>query len=601
MTSLQRLERDLVSLWEPREKPDPLTWAEREIILDPRFSPRPGRYSCDFTPYLKQLHHWFGDNKVRQLTFVKSAQIGGTTLMANLIQYCVAEQPGPVLYVTSTAENAKSWSERELIPRMRSCTALRPVLPDDPDLFKKTEMQFKSCTVKLTGSNSEANLASRPVRWLFCDEVDKWPDSSATEAPSLELAMARVNFYKSISKTVLASTPTVETGAIWKQFLAGSQHRLHISCPSCGEAAPLEFDQVKWSEDLRDEHGAWDLDGVRDTACYQCPSCGSLWEQYQKRRLIEDACDRGLWIAGNPSAPSDHISSHVSAMYSPQMSLGDMAVLFLQKQSTPGGLHDFRNTYEGLPFENRAASVKEDAILELRGSYRLREIPAAVTAGESPVILTLCADPGEKQTHWSVEARNDQGESWIMDYGTVLSVEDLISEDFLAARRYELPGSEELVAPVAGLIDSGFLTERVYSVCAKSRGLYYPSKGSESTFGNYAVTSIKGLNILLYTYGDFAWKTHLYLERIKKKLPPRLHLPADIGRDFIDGLSGQQMLENKNSRVSPFYWKKVANDHFGDCTKLHCVAWAVLRNNFGRRAGASSETESVSETIASTL
>ena len=61
------------------------------------------------------------------------------------------------------------------------------------------------------------------------------------------------------------------------------------------------------------------------------------------------------------------------------------------------------------------------------------------------------------------------------------------------------------------------------------------------------------------------------------------------------------MLENKNSRVSPFYWKKVANDHFGDCTKLHCVAWAVLRNNFGRRAGASSETESVSETIASTL
>jgi len=577
--ALQKLEADMASMWEPKERTDPLTWAEREIVLDPRFSPRPGRFSCDFTPYLRQLHHWFGDRSIRQITFVKSAQIGGTTLLANLIQYAVGEDPGPVLYVTSTAENAKSWSERELIPRIRSCAALRPVMPDDPDLFKKTEMQFKTCTLKLVGSNSEANLASRPTRYLFCDEVDKWPDASATEAPSLELAMARTNFYRTICKRVLASTPTVETGAIWSQFLAGSQHRYHVECPECGEWQHLEFEQVKWSDELRGSSGAWDLDGVADSACYQCRECGELWPQELQRELVA----RGRWIAGNLSAPRDHISCHISALYSPQMTWGELAKLFLQKSNTPGGLHDFRNTYEGLPFENRAASVKEDAILDLRGGYRLREIPEVITEDDSPVILTICADPGEKQTHWSVEARNQDGESWVMDYGTVLSVEDLISPEFLAARRYQVPGKEELVTPVAGLIDSGFLTERVYGVCAKSNGLYYPSKGSESTFGNYAVTTIKGLNLLLYTYGDFAWKTHLYLERIKKKLPPLLHLPSDIGRDFIEGHVGQQMLENKNSRVSPFYWKKVANDHFGDCTKLHGVAWAIMRNNFGRQ------------------
>lgn len=580
--ALQRLESDMASMWEPKERTDPLTWSEREIVLDPRFSPRPGRFSCGFTPYLRQLHHWFGDRSVRQITFVKSAQIGGTTLLANLIQYAIAEDPGPILYVTSTAENAKSWSERELIPRMRSCAAIRPLMPDDPDLFKKTEMQFKSCTVKLVGSNSEANLASRPTRYLFCDEVDKWPDASATEAPSLELAMARTNFYRTICKRVLASTPTVETGAIWSQFLAGSQHRFHVACRSCGSEQHLEFDQVKWSDELRGPSGAWDLDGVAESACYQCVECGDLWPQEIQRELV----DSGRWIAGNLAAPRDHISCHISALYSPQMTWGELAKLFLQKSSSPGGLHDFRNTYEGLPFENRAASVREDSILELRADYRLRDIPAAVTDGGSSVILTLCADPGEKQTHWSVEARNQDGESWVVDYGTVLSIEDLISPEFLAARRYQIPGSEEIVAPVAGLIDSGFLTERVYSVCAKSNGLYYPSKGSESTFGNYAVTTIKGLNLLLYTYGDFAWKTHLYLERIKKKLPPLLHLPSDIGRDFIDGHVGQQMLENKNSRVSPFYWKKVTSDHYGDCTKLHCVAWAIMRNNFGRQPSA---------------
>ena len=472
-------------------------------------------------------------------------------------------------------------------PRLRSCAAIKPVMPDDPDLFKKTEMQFKSCTLKLVGSNSEANLASRPTRYLFCDEVDKWPDASATEAPSLELAIARTNFYRTICKRVLASTPTVETGAIWSQFLAGSQHRYHVACPSCGEEQHLEFDQVRWSDELRGPDGAWDLDGVTDTACYQCRDCGDLWPQEMQRPLVA----RGRWIGGNPLAPRDHISCHISALYSPQMTWGELAKLFLQKSSSPGGLHDFRNTYEGLPFENRSASVREDAILDLRGDYRLREIPAELTADGSPAILTLCADPGEKQTHWSVEARNDQGESWVVDYGTVLSVEDLISEEFLAARRYQLPGSDEIIAPVAGLIDSGFLTERVYSVCAKSRGLYYPSKGSESTFGNYAVTTIKGLNILLYTYGDTIYKTHLYLERIKKRLPPLLHLPSDAGRDFIEGHTGQQLLENKNSRVSPFYWKKVANDHFGDCSKLHCVAWAIMRNQLGRREPALEEKD----------
>jgi phage terminase large subunit GpA-like protein len=360
MTSLQLIEQDLASLWEPREKPDPLTWAEREIILDPRFSPRPGRYSCEFTPYLKQLHHWFGDRNVRQITFVKSAQIGGTTLLANLIQYVVAEEPGPVLYVTSTAENAKSWSERELIPRVRSCSALKKFIPSDTDLFKKTEMQFTNCTVKLVGSNSEANLASRPVRYLFCDEVDKWPDSNSVEAPSLELALARTNFYKSISKTVLASTPTVSTGAIWKQYLSGSQHRLHLQCPSCGYGQPLSFDQISWSEDLRDPDGNWDYEGVKESSVYLCKECGIPWEQSSRRQLIEEAARKGRWIAENLHAPREHRSCHVSSLYSPQLSWGEIAVLFLQKK-TPGGFMISTTPTSGFPLRPKPRASRTTA------------------------------------------------------------------------------------------------------------------------------------------------------------------------------------------------------------------------------------------------
>jgi hypothetical protein len=64
---------------------------------------------------------------------------------------------------------------------------------------------------------------------------------------------------------------------------------------------------------------------------------------------------------------------------------------------------------------------------------------------------------------------------------------------------------------------------------------------------------------------------------VNKKMPPLLHLPADTGTDFIGGLTGQQLLQNKNSRLSPFFWKKVAEDHYGDCTKLQGVSWWVLK------------------------
>lgn len=565
------LQEQLDRIWEPSRRPTALEWAQENVYLDKRFSPRPGRYDADYTPYLRQLHLWFSDPKIRQLTFVKSAQVGGTTWLANCLMWAISEDPGPILYVTSTNENAKSWSERELHPRLRSCRALKPFLPDNDDDFRKTEMHFATCTLKLVGACSEGNLASRPIRYLFADEVDKWPDDSSLEAPALELAMARLNFYRKISKACLASTPTVEAGAIWQQFLTGSQHRYHVTCPDCSHSQHLRFEQLRWPEHHRDLAAEWDLTGVERDTAYHCESCDAPWPQSIQSDLIR----RGEWIPGNPKAPADHISAHISALYSPQISWGDLARLFLQKKQSTGGLHDFYNNFLGLPWENRAAQVKEDAILSLRDpSYRLRTLPDGI----EPIVLTLCADPGERQTHWTVEARIATGESWLLDYGTVLAIEDLIRPEFLAERRYQI--GEKTYAPTFGLIDSGWSAERVYSTCAAAPGglQLIPSKGSTASFGTWSQSAVNGYPTLrLVTYVDHTAKLELYLERVNKKMPPLLHLPADCGTDFIGGLTGQQLLQNKNSRLAPFYWKKIAEDHYGDCTKLHGVAWWVLK------------------------
>ena len=573
MTGLLEIERRVQDVFRPRKKPTPLEWAESNVFLDKRFSPRPGRYDCTYTPYLRKMHEWFGDPKIRQLTLVKAAQLGGTTWLANMMMWAIAENPGPILYVTTTSPNAKSWSERELIPRLLSCAVIKPLLPENDDDFRKQEMHFATCTLSLVGSNSEANLASRPVRYLFADEVDKWPDQSATEAPALELAMARTNFYRKISKVCLASTPTVEAGAIWQQWMLGSMHRYFLPCPDCGHWQALVFEQVKWPEHHRDLVGGWDLDGVRRDATYECASCKGLWSQRHQTELVR----AGDWQATNPKAPSDHISAHISSLYSPEISWGDMASLFLQKKNSPGGMHDFNNGFLGIPFEHRAAVVKEDAVLALRTpGHRIGTLPI------DPALLSICADVGEKETHWSVEARNAAGESWVIDYGTVLAIEDLISETFLDQRRYKLPNSEETISPEVGLIDSGDFTERVYAVCAASGGLFFPSKGSPSSFGTWSQSHVKGYpHLVLYTYTDFTAKVSLYLECINRRLPPLLHWPEDIGRDFIHSHTGQQLLENRASRLTPKYWKKIAWDHWGDCSKEHRITWWIMQQHRG--------------------
>jgi phage terminase large subunit GpA-like protein len=63
-------------------------------------------------------HEWFSDPRIREITGCKSRQVGGTTLLANCMMYAVGEDPGPCLYVTSTGDNAQSFSEREWVPRI---------------------------------------------------------------------------------------------------------------------------------------------------------------------------------------------------------------------------------------------------------------------------------------------------------------------------------------------------------------------------------------------------------------------------------------------------------------------------------------------------
>jgi phage terminase large subunit GpA-like protein len=60
---------------------------------------------------------------------------------------------------------------------------------------KILELQFDGMYAVLSGANSPASLASRPIRYLFMDEVDKYPVNAGKEADPRSLARERTKTF----------------------------------------------------------------------------------------------------------------------------------------------------------------------------------------------------------------------------------------------------------------------------------------------------------------------------------------------------------------------------------------------------------------------
>ena len=133
--------------------------------------------------------------------------------------------------------------------------------------------------------------------------------------------------------------------------------------------------------------------------------------------------------------------------------------------------------------------------------------------------------------------------------------------------------------PDFGLIDSGDWAQKVYDECYKYYGKLWPTKGSGANFGSWNVSEVKSHpGLELYLYVDRTAKMELYAGRIQKGAAPALHLPEDADQDLLAGLSGQQLEKPRGGGLAQ--WRKLPNDHYGDCVKIGQVSWWVRRGDF---------------------
>jgi phage terminase large subunit GpA-like protein len=541
-------------------------WCEDEVVLSERQTQMPGNFSTRMTPYLREPLECFGDVDVSDLVLVFGTQTGKTTMVQAGTAWRIVNKPQPVVWVMPTEGLARSFSETRWLPLFEDSATLRDQIPSDRHKFKNLEQHFSRCSLVFVGSNSPANLASRPAGLLLMDEVDKFARETDSETSALFLAENRTKSFVGALR-VKTSTPTTPDGAIWQEFLKGTQEKFMLACPHCSERIELLWEQVKWDATAK-EDGKWNMARVEESAHYLCQRCNAKINDGQKMEMLAV----GKWQSTNPAAQRGFRSFHLNSLYAPWRSctFGALAIKFLRDKGTINGLQDFTNSTMAMPWEQIETSIGETNILALRGDYLRGTCPI------EPSHIVTCADIGQDKQHWVTVAFDAVGASYVLDYGTTLAIEDLLEDS--PRRSYRTPSGAE-VSPECGLMDSGFATFRVYTACQASGGFWHASKGSGATFGTKISRTVLPdfPGVVLYTYVDHAIKTELFSDRIRNAHPP-LKLPADSTNELFRGLGGQRLVPRKTASGTELIWKSVAQDHYMDALKLCHIAWHVLKN-----------------------
>ena len=182
----------------------------------------------------------------------KIAQIGKTELLNNMVGFHVHHDPAPILVLQPTLEMGDAWSKDRLAPMLRDTPALRGKVADPKARASGNTKRHKSFVgghITIAGANSPASLASRPIRIVMADEVDRYPPSAGTEGDPVSLARERTTTFWN-RKLVLTSTPTVKgKSRIEKAFAELDRRRYWVPCPGCGEKQTLRWSQVRWEQE----------------------------------------------------------------------------------------------------------------------------------------------------------------------------------------------------------------------------------------------------------------------------------------------------------------------------------------------------------------
>lgn len=459
----------------------------------PADAAEPGKWKTSRAPYTREVMDAFTQEDVHRVVIKSSSQVGKTEILNNVVGRFAHIDPCSIMMIQPTLELAQDFSKSRLSSMITDTKELTPLFYGKGGRQKSRDANqtilskfFVGGRIVLTGANSPANLASRPIRILLCDEVDRFPQSAggATkgEGDPVGLAARRTTTYWNY-KIGMFSTPTIEgLSRIDAEYLLGTQEEWQHECPNCKEFVALDYRQMQVDfKQTRDDAGNKSviINGVK----WRCPYCGFEFDEL----TIKNAPQK--YVAQNPDAIKNGIRSFwLNGFSSPWLTWAKIMGEWLEARGNAEREQVVYNTLFGLSYQLRGEYDDENVFLERREDY----------AGELPqdvLLLTAAVDVQANRLEYEIAGWADGFERWGILRGIVRGepnrLETWQALDNVLDRVFHYPnGTPQKVART--FIDSGYATKTVYEYCK-----------ANFARGRFAIKGKAGMGLpLLYKYGN---------------------------------------------------------------------------------------------------
>jgi len=510
------------------------------------------------------------DPAIERVTVMSSAQVGKTELELNVIGRYVHLDPCPILVVLPKQDTAEDWSKDRLAPMFRDTPVLkgrlRPAKTRDSD-NKILHKKFPGGHITLVGANSPANLATRPIKVVIFDEVDKFPRSAGKEGDVLKLAEKRTQTYDDRMIISVCTPSTKGESRIEIEFEKSDKRYYYVPCVHCGEHQVLKWKNVKWERDPDGTHHP-------ETAFYVCEHCGVVLND----RDINDMVQAGEWRA---KAPFRGIAGfHVWELYSPWGTLEKIVTAFLEAEKDPEALKVFVNTVLGELWEERGESADEHELMKRVEEYTL--VPAGAA------VLTAGVDVQDNRLEVGVIGHGMFFERWWIDYKVIYGDpakpavwNDL---DLYLAKTFDSETGEKLKIACA-CIDSGYKAQEVYHFCSrKGARRIYAVKGIDTPDPSRPIISkpsrVKRYHIDLFSIGVDTAKRYIMARlKISEFGTGYIHFPkADwCNEEFFQQLTAEELISQRRAGSIVKVWKKKrARNEALDVFVYNLAAYEIL-------------------------
>ena len=339
--------RALVSrAWSAGLAPDPVLtvteWADKERRLAQSASPYPGPWRTDRVPYLREVMDCLSlsAKSVREVTFMKSAQVAGTEAGINLFGLVACASPAPMLIVLPTTDEVKKYVKTKLQPAIDATPALKAAVAAQKSRDEKGSTGafkvFPGGFCQITGANSSSGLQMISVRVVILEEVSEYPEDVDGRGDPVDQALARTKAFTAKRKVFFNSTPGVQGMCRVSARYEASDKRVYlVPCPHCGAEQELKFENLRWESDTV-PHGAY----------FVCVASGCVIEHHHKRQMLA----AGRWHATNPG-PGRQPGFHIWQAYSPFVSWDETVAAWLEAKGKPLKEKVFTQQVQGRAWE----------------------------------------------------------------------------------------------------------------------------------------------------------------------------------------------------------------------------------------------------------